>query len=310
MAGIIFIPWRIPPGLNISKSRAIGNNRIFHATSALNYRAAFRFYGPRSTLYDQLAPKFSRITFVEGRGGGGGIVVINTRPNRIYIRSIVYRSNNENQLSSLSFYRKIYIYIYTCINKYFRRCCIAKFKVIFIPAWKKKRIRIHSAERVSSERFEWDRKPCASDDEIERRVVALDRERIDVWKYLWKDERKKSLEKYFYPRNCPRLCESSTNFYTCRFTVYIANSSSKLFRSRRVAPNDAKVVPLIKLPRQLSPGSETPPRCFVVLLRGHRRCNDCNARKEFVSNKRSSSASIYPSSIFFRNRVTEMCELS
>lgn len=91
-----------------------------------------------------------------------------------------------------------------------------------------------------------------------------------------------------------------------RFTLQIRRRSC----FGRVAPNDAKVVPLIKLPRQLSPGSETPPRCFVVLLRGHRRCNDCNARKEFVSNKRSSSASIYPSSIFFRNRVTEMCELS
>lgn len=241
-----------------------------------------------------------------GEGGEESLLLTLARIEFIFDRSCIALITKTNS----PLYRSTVKYIYTCINKYFRRCCIAKFKVIFIPAWKKKRVRIHSAERVSSERFEWDRKPCASDDEIERRVVALDRERIDVWKYLWKDERKKSLEKYFYPRNCPRLCESSTNFYTCRFTVYIANSSSKLFRSRRVAPNDAKVVPLIKLPRQLSPGSETPPRCFVVLLRGHRRCNDCNARKEFVSNKRSSSASIYPSSIFFRNRVTEMCELS
>lgn len=37
------MPWRSLVGLNISKSRAIGNNRIFYATSTLNYRAAFPF---------------------------------------------------------------------------------------------------------------------------------------------------------------------------------------------------------------------------------------------------------------------------
>lgn len=72
MAGIIFIPRRVfPAGLNISKSRAIGNNRIFHATSALNYRAAFRFYGPRSTLYDQLAPREIQPNYIGGTKGGG-----------------------------------------------------------------------------------------------------------------------------------------------------------------------------------------------------------------------------------------------
>ena len=89
MAGIIFIPRRVfPAGLNISKSRAIGNNRIFHATSALNYRAAFRFYGPRSTLYDQLAPREIQPNYIGGTKGRRGIVVINTlSPNRIYIPS-------------------------------------------------------------------------------------------------------------------------------------------------------------------------------------------------------------------------------
>lgn len=43
---------------------------------------------------------------------------------------------------------------------------------------------------------------------------------------------------------------SSRNFYTCRFTVYIANSS----RRSCFGPMQ-KLFPLIKLPRQLSPGS-------------------------------------------------------
>lgn len=59
-----------PAGLNISKSRAIGNNRIFHATSTLNYRAAFRFYGPRSTLYDQLAPRKIEPNYIRGTKRG------------------------------------------------------------------------------------------------------------------------------------------------------------------------------------------------------------------------------------------------
>lgn len=129
MAGIIFIPRRVfPAGLNISKSRAIGNNRIFHATSALNYRAAFRFYGPRSTLYDQLAPREIQPNYIGGTKGRRGIVVINTlSPNRIYIRSnflpawkylinisdVVYRrAKSQTSRKRRKNSKREYIYIY------------------------------------------------------------------------------------------------------------------------------------------------------------------------------------------------------
>lgn len=130
MAGIIFIPRRVfPAGLNISKSRAIGNNRIFHATSALNYRAAFRFYGPRSTLYDQLAPREIQPNYIGGTKGRRGIVVINTlSPNRIYIPSnflpawkylinisdVVYRrAKSQTSRKRRKNSKRKYIYIYT-----------------------------------------------------------------------------------------------------------------------------------------------------------------------------------------------------
>lgn len=103
---------------------------------------------------------------LHSNGGGGEESLLLTLSRIEFIFDPIVRSNNENQLYSLSFHHKLL----TCINKYFRRCCeIREIQSGFYSSVKEEAsVCIHSAERVSSERFEGDRKPCAPDtDEIE-----------------------------------------------------------------------------------------------------------------------------------------------
>lgn len=99
---------------------------------------------------------------LHSNGGGGEESLLLTLSRIEFIFDPIVRSNNENQLYSLSFHHKLYIYIRVLIN-------ISEIQSGFYSSVKEEAsVCIHSAERVSSERFEGDRKPCAPDtDEIE-----------------------------------------------------------------------------------------------------------------------------------------------